>query len=85
MVSVHGSELTLPAAHFTEADLRAYQARYADVVHSQRLYFGAWVDGPWVYLDLSRHYPDSASARKAARRDRQVAYYDVSTGTSIRL
>ncbi|MEU5433827.1 hypothetical protein AB0G73_10660 [Streptomyces sp. NPDC020719] len=85
MVSLHGAELCLPAAHFTETALHTYQTRYAHAVSAHDLYFGAWVDGASVYLDLSQHHTSHRRARQAARRERQRAYYDVRAGVSIHL
>ncbi|MEV6551718.1 hypothetical protein AB0M57_23810 [Streptomyces sp. NPDC051597] len=85
MVSIAGSERTIPVGSFNPETLSQYVAEYAPRVANQRLFYGAWVDGGLVYLDLSMNIKDRAEAEAMGRLESQLAIYDVSNAEVISL
>ncbi|GHF38823.1 hypothetical protein GCM10010218_20080 [Streptomyces mashuensis] len=86
MVSLNGSERTIPLAEFGPTELVNYMQEYAYRIDSDpRLYYGAWVDGGTVYLDISMNIADRAEALLMGEFESQKAIYDVTTGDVINL
>ncbi|MBT2383845.1 hypothetical protein [Streptomyces sp. ISL-11] len=86
MVSLHGSERTIPLDAFGSAELDNYIQEYAYRVDADaRLFYGAWVDGETVYLDLSMNVADRAEALLIGEFESQLAIYDVANGDVITL
>ncbi|MFJ1932625.1 hypothetical protein ACIOGZ_08095 [Kitasatospora sp. NPDC088160] len=84
MVSLAGTELSIPVDEFTDDSLARFQQEHAGrLAADDRLYFGAWLDGPNVYLDLSLCIPDRAAALRVARAEHQRAVFDLSTGNPL--
>jgi hypothetical protein len=46
-------------------------------------FFGAWVDGDSVYLDVSENVYDESQAIQLGQQRNQLAIYDIATGNSI--
>ncbi|MFF4952822.1 hypothetical protein [Streptomyces chattanoogensis] len=85
MVSIAGSERSIPVDSFGPEGLAEYIADYSDRVISEGLFYGAWVDGGLVYLDLSMNLRDRAEAEAIGRLESQLAIYDVANGDVISL
>ncbi|MEU2361819.1 hypothetical protein ABZ616_13985 [Streptomyces noursei] len=85
MVSIAGSERTIPVESFGPEVLAHYVADYASRVTDQGLFFGAWVDCGLVYLDLSMNVTDRAEAEAMGRLESQLAIFDVVNGEVISL
>ncbi|MFG2228062.1 hypothetical protein [Streptomyces sp. NPDC048644] len=85
MVSIAGSERTFPVESFGPEVLAEYMADYAPRVANQGLFYGAWVDGGLVYLDLSLNVADRAEAEAMGRLESQLAIFDVANGEVISL
>ncbi|UQI44608.1 hypothetical protein M1P56_09745 [Streptomyces sp. HU2014] len=85
MVSVAGSERMIPLSVFGPEMLAAYVADYSDRAMGEGFFFGAWVDGGFVYLDLSVNLRDRSEAEVMGRLESQLAIYDVANGSVISL
>ncbi|MER6912207.1 hypothetical protein ABT354_11085 [Streptomyces sp. NPDC000594] len=85
MVSIAGSERTIPIDSFTPQALSEYMADYGGRVTGEGLFFGAWIDDDLVYLDLSMNLGGRAEAEVAGRLESQLAIYDVMNGKVISL
>ncbi|MFD5050399.1 hypothetical protein [Streptomyces tendae] len=86
MVSVAGAERMLPMARFTPAALEQYMDDYrARMKVTASLYYGAWVDGDYVYLDVSVNVQDRAEAESMGRLEFQLAIFDVANAEVISL
>ncbi|MEV0445705.1 hypothetical protein AB0I84_17685 [Streptomyces spectabilis] len=85
MVSIAGSERTIPVESFGPNSLAAYVADYWPRAVGENLYYGAWVDGDLVYLDLSVNVESREEAEAMGRLESQLAIYDVLNGDVISL
>lgn len=90
MVSLNGYEQTYRLNDFRligDGMVTVWASR-ADVqaaINVHGTWFGAWVDGDTVYLDVSEHVTDRETAlRLGAERD-QLAVWDVAAGKEIRV
>jgi hypothetical protein len=57
--------------------------RWATVANDPALYFGAWLDGGRLYLDVSERVADESSALAKAADRNELAIYDVANGASV--
>ena len=80
--SVYGYEQKVSVEDFGESTLNAYLDMVAD--HSDYL-LGAWVDNNLVYLDLTKHIPDKATAIEFGLYNRQQAIWDIANKRAIEL
>lgn len=81
MVSLSGCEYvtTLDAL-----DERTYKA-YCRMARKKKAYFGLWLDGDALYLDMSIRVGDKIAARKIGKKNEQIAIFDLSKKESIYL
>lgn len=82
MVSVAGFEETHHYHKFCGSEVLDYEAR--NLLGIGRFY-GGWLDGDTVYLDVSEHYNSLTAALAAGKRNGQLAIYDLGSGQEIRL
>ncbi|GAA4071582.1 hypothetical protein [Streptomyces hundungensis] len=85
MVSIAGSERTIPIESFGSETLAEYMSGYASSAIGRGLFYGAWVDGGLVYLDLSVNVRDREEAEAMGRLESQLAIFDVANGDVISL
>ncbi|MFI6682534.1 hypothetical protein [Streptomyces sp. NPDC050485] len=85
MVSIAGSERTVPIESFGPEVLAEYMADYASHVASRGLFYGAWIDGGMVYLDLSMNVQDRAEAMALGRLESQLAIFDIANNDVVSL
>ncbi|MER5439708.1 hypothetical protein [Streptomyces sp. NPDC002790] len=86
MVSVAGAERMLPVSRFTPLALEQYITDYRSRVKvTDALYYGAWVDGDYVYLDVSVNVQGRAEAESMGRLESQLAIFDVANADVISL
>ncbi|WP_382465697.1 hypothetical protein ACFIN9_24580 [Streptomyces noursei] len=85
MVSLAGSERTIPLERFTSGDFADYMSDYEFRVMNEGHFYGAWVDAGLVYLDLSVNVADRAEAEAMGRLESQLAIFDVANGYVISL
>jgi hypothetical protein len=88
-VALPGLETTYPHTpddqHATAARISAYaDAHRADLAGDTR-YLGTWVDAGKLYVDTVEIYTDRAAAELAGIAARQLAIFDLATGTEIAL
>lgn len=87
-VALPGHELTYPLPS-SQRELAALVLAYA-LEHSAELetdgaHLGAWIDGPLVYLDITRVIADRRKAELEGIAARQLAIFDLGAGEEIRL
>ncbi|MFD7015865.1 hypothetical protein [Streptomyces sp. NPDC059928] len=85
MVSIAGSERTVPLDDFGPENLAAYMGDYMAGVAERGLFFGAWIDEGLVYLDLSMNVADRSEAEAMGRLESQLAIFDIANGEVISL
>ncbi|MGW1867977.1 hypothetical protein ACWCPS_20700 [Streptomyces mauvecolor] len=85
MVSIAGSERTIPLEDFGPESLAEYVGDYAASVADRGLFYGAWVDEGLVYLDLSMNVIDRSEAVAMGHLESQLAIFDVANGDVISL
>jgi hypothetical protein len=86
MVSLKGTERMIPLDLFCAADLAIFAMDMgARVARDERAFFGAWVDGEHVYLDVSLNLPGRAQAIVSGLMHDQLAIFDVAAGEVIDL
>jgi hypothetical protein len=82
MVSNSGCEVVLD--HLPSArDLKQYRQRYARELLKSGAYLGAWVDSGKCCLDVSRRVSRKSKALATARKNKQLAFFDLSSFESI--
>jgi len=84
-VSLFGREEIHDLRAITPAAILRYIAGNLDALQCDGNYFGAWVDGSRVYLDVSTITPNRDAAITLGRINEQLAIYDLEGGNSIRL
>lgn len=79
-----------PTTRIVDANHAAVQQGVKDFYEEHREllkqpgnYFGSWVDGGKVYLDISQRVPTRAKALVLGRERGELAVYDVKRGVSI--
>lgn len=82
MVSLRGYERRYKkmGACFTKA-----LNQYSTLAKSLNAYVGLWVDNGLIYLDLSINVKDKEKAIKKGLDNKQLAIYNISDGSYIRL
>lgn len=87
MVSRPGFEMRLDMELWgpvcREKVIKGFLKATQSIVEATGGYIGAWVDGQYLYLDLSVNYQDKEVALEVGRRCKQLAIYDVENGVSI--
>ncbi|MES9589935.1 hypothetical protein ABWK57_13900 [Streptomyces sp. NPDC094045] len=86
MVSLAGSERMMHVDRFSVAAYEQYLTDYRIRVRSTNaLFYGAWVDGGYVYLDLSINVQSLEEAKGLGHMESQLAIFDVANETVISL
>ncbi|NEB35900.1 hypothetical protein [Streptomyces sp. SID14515] len=86
MVSLPGTERVIPLHYFCASDVALYVADHAEkVTRDGRAYFGAWVDGDSVYLDISVNVMDAGDAVHLGFQWGQLAIYSIDADEVIEL
>lgn len=84
MVGVAGYGATLPLATATLEDVAAWVRDTRPHVATPRAFFGSWVDGDTLYLDVSQRFADCGVALIVAAQRDELAIWDVANGAEIR-
>jgi hypothetical protein len=87
MVSIEGFEVKIRNVFHVEQlapYLADYCSRFERALQAPGAYFGAWLDGQTVYLDVSSWYEFCDTARVAAWENRQQAFYSLEASQTIR-
>lgn len=84
MVSPYkGRERTYSAAALDAGDVREYKRRNRDILAQPNHFIGGWKDGDTVYLDVSVRAATRGEAAQIAKKNNQLAVYDLATGDTI--
>lgn len=81
--TTRGAEESFPIADLTPEHIAAYRDKHAAELAKPDNYLGGWVWEGKVYLDVSTHFKDRASALKAAKEHDQIGIYDIGTGQTV--
>jgi hypothetical protein len=81
-VSVEGAEEVVPRTNLKER-IEDYLGLVGEFLEDEDLWFGAWVDGDEVYLDVTRWFEDKEEALQFGRDNHQRAIWDISTEDPI--
>lgn len=84
MVSVQDI-LKMPLDLWLELEDQASIDAYTEIASKIDGYVGGWIDGENIYIDISANIQDKEKALQAAKRNDQLAIYDIATGESIYL
>jgi hypothetical protein len=82
MVSLAGREARIPVEDFNDVRLGRYMAENE---LSRGQFYGAWIDGGSVYLDVSMNVATRGAALYIGARNRQLAVWDVVNEREIRV
>ena len=63
-------------------DIRTIK-HYQEKAQKYGAYIGAWIDNGVLYLDISKHVKSKRKALKLARKNYQLAIYDIKKGKSV--
>lgn len=87
VVATPGAERRIPVDQLTPDTISAYRKEFAERLAQPDTYLGAWYDTESgdVFLDVSKVYEDRDEAIEYGRSSNQLAIFDLSTFTEIRL
>lgn len=80
---LHSADSVIPLHQMTPRHIEDFAARHAHQLVDPAVFLGGWLHNNHVYLDVSRHHPDLASAADTARKERQLGIYDLAHGRTI--
>lgn len=84
-VSIQGREQVYNLSTANAGLILSYIAANSDKLKTDQYFFGAWIDGKRLYLDVSTVILDQENALKFGRDNRQLAIYAIERGETIRL
>jgi hypothetical protein len=84
-VSVRDCEHVIPWSDVTSVDVGRYVETHHTLLTVPGYFLGAWLDDGRLYLDVTMIIEDRAHALDVARRNAQLAIFDLSTGETVRL
>lgn len=67
----------------TDDDILDYAAEHSGLLSQDDVYLGGWLDEGYGYLDVSINIQNLDEALALAKKNHQLAIYDVVTGESI--
>lgn len=85
MVSLQGCEAVYNLAALDAKELLFYTISHAARLKRHNAFFGGWLDGGKVYLDISVNIKSRAAALELAAKNNQLAIYDLESEDSIYL
>ena len=56
-----------------------------NILRRKNVYFGTWIDGNKIYIDISKNYKNKYYCFKIAKKLNQLAIFDLNTITSMYL
>ncbi len=83
MVSNFGTEKKIPLNQFNKKVLKNYIK--ANKKHLKNAFIGTWIDSNIVYLDISKKEKDKNKALEIAKKNKQLAIFNLSNFESIYL
>lgn len=84
MVSVKDI-LKMPLDLWLELEDQASIDAYTEIASKIDGYVGGWIDNNNIYIDIAANIQDKEKALQAAKRNEQLAIYDIENGSSIYL
>ena len=84
MVSLEGAESQVKGDDY-QAIKKAIEEKQAIIKDNNNLYIGLWLDGGIMYIDLSINIKDKVEALEFAKKNKQLAIYDLINNDSIYL
>ena len=84
MVSLEGCESQTKSDDY-KAIMQAIEDKKAIVKDSKNLYIGLWVDNGMMYIDISINISDKIEALEFAKKNKQLAIYDLENDKSLYL
>ena len=84
MVSLEGAESQVKGDDYN-AIKKAIEEKQAIIKDSKNLFIGLWLDGGIMYIDISINIEDRSEALEFAKRNKQLAIYDLINNDSIYL
>lgn len=84
MVSLEGTESQVTGNDY-QAIKKAIEEKQAIIQDSKNLYIGLWLDGGIMYVDISININDKIEALEFAKKNKQLAIYDLVNNDSIYL
>lgn len=89
MVATSGHELIIPIEQFNQNTVAKYISEKSTMlmggITNDNYFLGSWVDGEKVYLDISEKIDDLNKALLIGSNRKQLAIWDNSTMSEIRL
>ena len=82
MVSLEGAESQVKGDDYN-AIKKAIEEKQAIIKDSKNLFIGLWLDGGIMYIDISINIEDRSEALEFAKRNKQLAIYDLINNDSI--
>lgn len=84
MVSLEGAESQVKGDDY-QAIKKAIEEKQTIIKDNDNLFIGLWLDGGVIYVDLSINIKDKAEALEVAKKNKQLAIYDLINNDSIYL
>ena len=84
MVSLEGAESQVKGNDY-QAIIKAIEEKQELIKDSNNLFIGLWLDGGIMYIDISINIEDRAEALEFAKKNKQLAIYDLTNNDSIYL
>ena len=84
MVSLEGTETQTKGDDY-QAIMKAIEEKQAIIKNNNNLFIGLWLDGGIMYVDVSINIKDKAEALEFAKRNKQLAIFDLINNDSIYL
>lgn len=84
MISLEGAESQVKGDDY-QAIIQAIEEKQAIIKDNDNLFIGLWLDGGIMYIDLSININDKIDALELAKKNKQLAIYDLVNNDSIYL
>ena len=84
MVSLEGAETQVKGDDY-QAIKKAIEEKQAIIKDNTNLFIGLWLDNGIMFIDISINIEDRAEALEFAKRNKQLAIYDLTNNDSIYL
>ena len=84
-VSLKGYERKIPLPSLSEHTISEYIGEHCLTLLRNNHFLGIWIDGPTVYLGISKHVKGYRAAIKLGLLNKQKAIYWINAKTSITL
>lgn len=83
IVSIEGCEQKVSIEDLTLKVITEYIDEHLNILNQSEYYFGAWIDGGTVYLDISKFSERKQDAEWLGVFENQIAIYDIENESEI--